>query len=103
MSVTRTALIATLVVAALAISLAGGPGTVAAQTPLGADMRSAEMSASASKAADDVSRWTRRQWNAAKAKWSQERTKWDACNRKATAQKLTGRRSWSFIANCMSS
>jgi hypothetical protein len=90
MSVTRMSLIA----AALAGSLACG--VAAAQTPSGADMR-----AQASQAADDASKWTQKQWNAAKAKWSKEQARWDACNKKATDQKLSGRKSWSFIANCM--
>jgi len=90
MSVIRMSLIAVV----LTGSLAGG--IAMAQTPTGADMR--EM---ASKAADDVSKWTQKQWNAAKAKWSKEQARWDACNKKATDQKLTGRKSWSFIASCM--
>ena len=92
MSVIRISLIA----AVLAAGFAGGGAM--AQTPSGADMR-----AQASKTADDVSKWTHKQWNAAKAKWSQEQARWDACNKKADDQKLTGRKSWSFIASCMTS
>ena len=87
---------ALLIPAVLAATLASGAAT--AQTPIGADMRDA-----ASRTADDVSKWTQKQWNAAKAKWSQEQAKWGACNKKATDQKLTGRKSWSFIASCMTS
>ena len=85
-----------LIAAALTVTFANG--IAVAQTPSGADMR-----ASASKAADDASKWTKKQWNAAKAKWSQEQAKWDTCNKEATDQKLTGRKSWSFIASCMTS
>jgi hypothetical protein len=91
MSVIKMSLIA----AVLAGSLSGA---ALAQTPTGADMR-----AQAGKAADDVSKWTQKQWNAAKVKWSQEHAKWDACNKKATDQNLSGRKSWSFIASCMTS
>jgi len=92
MSVVRISLIAAVLVG----SLAGGAAL--AQTPSSAEMRD-----TASKAADDVSKWTQKQWNAAKAKWSQEHAKWDACNKQATDQKLSGRKSWSFIASCMTS
>ena len=36
------------------------------------------------------------QWDAAKAKWSKENTKWAECDQQATDQKLTGRDSWVF-------
>jgi hypothetical protein len=29
------------------------------------------------KMEEDVSKWSRKQWNAAKAKWSEEKTQWD--------------------------
>jgi hypothetical protein len=100
MSVIKMSLIA----AALAVTLANG-AVVAQTTTAAEDARAAASKASdaASKAADDVAKWSKKQWNAAKAKWSQEQTKWDACNKKAADQKLTGRKSWSFIADCMSS
>jgi len=93
-----------LISAVLAMVLANGIAT-AQTTSATDDMRAATSKASdaASKAADDVSKWSRKQWDAAKAKWSQEQAKWDACNKKAADQKLTGRKSWSFIASCMTS
>jgi hypothetical protein len=31
---------------------------------------------------EDVSKWTQKQWNAAKAKWSEKKTKWNDYRRK---------------------
>jgi hypothetical protein len=58
-------------------------------------------SVTASATMDDVSKWTRKQWNAAKAKWVQEKDKWNGCTKQATAQKLAGRKSWQFLYDCM--
>jgi len=58
-------------------------------------------SSSASSNIDDVSEWTSRQWNRAKAKWEQEKEKWADCQRQSKEQNLTGRESWSFLASCM--
>jgi hypothetical protein len=52
---------------------------------------------------DDVSKWTTRQWNHAKAEWAKEKQKWAACQKQSKDQKLTGRKSWSFLASCMTS
>ena len=49
----------------------------------------------------DVSKWTQKQWNAAKAKWMKEKDKWESCGKQATKEKLSGRKSWSFIYTCM--
>jgi hypothetical protein len=48
-----------------------------------------------------VQNWSRKQWNAAKSEWQKDRAKWDVCNQKATDQHLSGRKSWSFIYDCM--
>lgn len=58
-------------------------------------------SPSASSPADEVKDWTLKKWDAMKREWRKDRTKWDACNRKASDQKLTGKASWSFIYDCM--
>ena len=50
---------------------------------------------------DDVSKWTTKQWNAAKAKWSKEEAKWAACEKQAKAKKLSGRKNWQFHYDCM--
>lgn len=58
-------------------------------------------SSAPSNAMTDVSKWTRKEWNAAKAKWVHEKKKWHDCNGQAKAQKLTGRQSWQFLYDCM--
>jgi hypothetical protein len=52
---------------------------------------------------DDVKAWTRKRWSEMKAKWSQEKAKWAACQKRSHAQKLRGRKSWSFMGSCMTS
>ena len=61
------------------------------------------VSDSAKSTANDASRWTQKQWKTAKAKWSKEKGKWESCNKQATNQKLSGRKSWSFLYTCMTS
>ena len=51
--------------------------------------------------ATKVENWTTKQWDAAKAKWSKDKAKWNACNKEAKDQKLSGRKSWSYIYDCM--
>ena len=58
---------------------------------------------STSSKVDDVSKRTSRQWNQAKAKWAKEKEKWADCQKQSKEQKLTGRKSWSFLASCMTS
>jgi len=58
---------------------------------------------STSSKIDDVSKWTLKQWNEAKAKWAKEKEKWADCRKQSKDQKLTGRKSWSFLASCMTS
>jgi hypothetical protein len=48
-----------------------------------------------------VENWTKKQWNAAKQKWSQDKAKWNACNQDTKDQKLSGRKSWSYLYDCM--
>jgi hypothetical protein len=50
---------------------------------------------------EDVSKWTQKQWDAAKAKWSEEKAKWGDCQKQSTKAKLSGRKSWQFIYDCM--
>jgi hypothetical protein len=50
---------------------------------------------------DDASKWTRKQWSAMVAKWSQEKAKWKDCRKQSRDQKLAGRKSWGFLASCM--
>jgi hypothetical protein len=48
-----------------------------------------------------VETWTQKKWDATKHEWQKDRAKWDACNQRATDQHLTGRKSWSYIYDCM--
>jgi hypothetical protein len=50
---------------------------------------------------EDVSKWTQKQWNAAKTKWSEEKTTWNDCQTQAKAKNLSGRKSWQFLYDCM--
>jgi hypothetical protein len=59
--------------------------------------------ASTASKIDDVSQWTSQQWNRAKAKWEKETEKWADCQRQSKDQNSTGRKSWSFLASCMTS
>jgi hypothetical protein len=58
---------------------------------------------STSSKIDDASKWTSKHWNQAKAKWAKEKEKWADCQKQSKDQKLTGRKSWSFLASCMTS
>jgi hypothetical protein len=94
MSFVRSALVA-VAIAGLATS-----GVVLAQT---ATPTTPESSSTPSSKIDDVSKWTSKQWNQAKAKWAKEKEKWADCQKQSKDQKLTGRKSWSFLASCMTS
>ena len=52
---------------------------------------------STSSKIDDVSKWTTKQWNQAKAKWAKEKVKWADCQKQSKNQKLAGRKSWSVL------
>ena len=73
-------------------------GVGLAQTPTPPKQES-----STSSKIDDVSKWTSKQWNQAKAKWAKEKEKWADCRKQAKDQNLSGRKSWSFLASCMTS
>jgi hypothetical protein len=92
MSFVRSALISAAVLAVVT-SRAG-----LAQTPTPPTKES-----STSSKIDDVSKWTTKEWNQAKAKWAKEKEKWADCQKQSKDQKLAGRKSWSFLASCMTS
>jgi Ni/Co efflux regulator RcnB len=48
-----------------------------------------------------VENWTKKQWEAAKKEWATDKTKWTDCQKQSGKQKLEGRKSWSFLYNCM--
>jgi len=56
---------------------------------------------STSSKVEDVSKWTSKQWDRAKAKWAEEKEKWADCQKQSEDQNLKGRKSWSFLASCM--
>jgi hypothetical protein len=94
----RTLVLSVALVLALAASL--GAGTALAQTQ-SAPAKDTSVSAQASQTMTDVSKWTRRQWHAAKVKWVEEKDAWNGCQTQAKAQNLSGRQSWQFLYGCM--
>ena len=50
--------------------------------------------------AEDVAKWSTKEWNKAKAQWAKEKEKWADCQKQSKDQKLSGRKSWSFLAMC---
>jgi len=50
-----------------------------------------------------VETWTRKQWDAAKTKWAKDKAKWADCRKQSSEQKLSGRKNWSFLYQCMTS
>jgi hypothetical protein len=110
MSLVRSALVS-VAVAGMVMS-----GEVVAQTPAPAPTTPAQTPAPAQTApanpsttakveakADEVAKWSTKEWNKAKAKWAQEKEKWAGCQKQSKDQGLTGRKSWSFLASCMTS
>jgi len=97
----RILLISTVIV----VAVAGSTGLVtrsnAQSTNPPTQSTDQSISDKAKATADDVSKWTWRQWHAAKSRWAKESDKWHSCNQQATDKKLKGRASWSFIYQCM--
>jgi hypothetical protein len=89
-----------LTVAALAASLACGVALAQSAAPALNPGLIAQVSPEPSTATK-VENWTTRQWNAAKQKWSRDRANWNACNQDTKDQKLSGRKSWSYLYDCM--
>jgi hypothetical protein len=78
--------------------LAGTPAFAENQTNPQSTTKS---TATLSTTGEDLSNWTRKQWAAAKAKWAKEKMKWTDCQRQGSKKKLSGRKSWSFLYDCM--
>jgi hypothetical protein len=78
--------------------LAATPACAQSQTQ---PQQTSKPAATLATKAEDVSKWTTKQWNAAKAKWSNEKVKWADCQRQADEKKLSGRKSWSLLYDCM--
>jgi hypothetical protein len=52
-------------------------------------------------AVKQVESWTEKEWAEAVKEWSNDKAKWADCSAKSDAQKLSGRKSWSFLDQCM--
>jgi hypothetical protein len=50
---------------------------------------------------EQVETWTKKQYDAARKEWAKDKTKWTDCRKQSKDQKLTGRKSWSFLYTCM--
>src|SRR5262245_59886358 len=87
MSFSRSALVAAAIL--VVIVLGGGPA------------HATTSSSSTSSMIDDLSEWTSKQWNRARAEWAKEREKWADCRKQSKDQNLTSLKSWSFLASCM--
>lgn len=87
----------------VAIASTVAAGTVLTPTASIAQSTSRSMTDKARATTEDVSKWTQKQWDAAKAKWAKQKDKWNGCNKQAADKKLSGRDSWSFIYTCMTS
>jgi hypothetical protein len=85
-------------IAACGAAYAQTPAPPLAPTP--APAASAPPSAKPSAAAR-VETWTRKQWDAAQKEWAKDKAKWADCRKQSKAQKLSGRKSWSFLYQCM--
>jgi hypothetical protein len=100
MSLVRSALVS-VAVAGMVIS-----GEVLAQAPAPEQTAPAKEPSTTTKIeakADEVAKWTTKEWNKAKVQWAKEKEKWAGCQKQSKDQGLTGRKSWSFLASCMTS
>jgi hypothetical protein len=82
--------------------------SVVAQTPVSPPATKPAPAASAQDSSNPstvtrVQTWTRKQWEAAKRAWAKDKTKWAGCRKQSSKQKLGGRKSWSFLYQCMTS
>jgi hypothetical protein len=59
--------------------------------------------APAATSTEKVKTISKREWNRMKGQWAKQTEKWASCNKQSDDQKLTGRKSWSFVASCMTS
>jgi len=90
---------------AIAASLIICAGAANAQSPASPPASKPAPAAAAQvkpSTATQVETWTKKQWEAAKKEWSKDKARWTDCRKKSSKQKLTGRKSWSFLYKCMS-
>ena len=86
-----------------AIALAGivASQVAFAKTPASQPAARSSPSSSEPSATERVETWTREQWNAARKEWAKDKAKWASCRKKSKDQRLSGRKSWSFLYGCM--
>ena len=89
------------IAATLAASLTCGVAIAQSTAPAPPSASQAQAPSEPSTA-DKVQNWTKKQWNAAKQRWSQDKAKWNACSQDAKNRGLSGRKSWSYLYDCMS-
>jgi hypothetical protein len=80
-------------------------GTVLAQSPSQPAQKPAPETSSSAPSqpstAQKVQHWTLKQWAAAKKEFAKDKEKWADCRKQASDKNLIGRKSWSFIYQCM--
>jgi hypothetical protein len=91
----------------LAVAGAIAFGTVFAQAqqsaPTPKPAPAATTTTSPPSTTEKVEAWTEKQWAAAQKEWSKNKTKWADCRKQSNHQKLSVRKSWSFLYTCMTS
>jgi hypothetical protein len=73
-------------------------GAAFAQAPVSQAAATPSSSVSATTRAET---WTKKEWAAMQSEWAKDREKWTGCRNRADEQKLAGRKSWSFLYQCM--
>jgi hypothetical protein len=102
MSFVRSALISA-AIAGMAMSSVALAQEAPAPAPAPAPAKEPSTAAKIESKADAVAKWTVKEWAKAKAQWAKEKEKWAGCQKQSKDQNLSGRKSWSFLASCMTS
>jgi hypothetical protein len=93
------------VVAAVVLSGVAASGIACAQAPASSPSTSQapvpSPTSSRPSAPEQVESWTKAHWNVAQRVWAKDKAKWADCRKQSINQKLTGRKSWSFLYTCM--
>ena len=90
-----------LLTAAVIAGLAG-TGVAFSQGPSQQDPSQKEQSQPATTT-EKVKAISKKEWDKMKGQWAKQKEKWADCNKQSQEQKLSGRKSWSFISSCMTS
>jgi hypothetical protein len=88
-------------IAVVALMSSGAIAQTSVSPPAAKTAPAAESSKPSTAA--QVEKWTTKQWEAAKKEWVKDKAKWADCQKQSKAQKLEGRKSWSFLYKCMTS